>query len=133
MGKQKVFSLLICVFLLLAGAQMSFANGIRTTSVDSTIVIDPLPNPGHDKPHSPAVIPISASLQLVTSSVLLTFSYNLGVIDVEIQNTTTDTYVSGTIETQFLCATIPVTGGSGHYTLLFILPSGKQYFGEFNI
>ena len=67
------------------------------------------------------------------SSVLLTFSSNLGEIEVEVMNTTTGGYVSGTIDSQFHYATIPITGGSGHYLIIFTLPSGRKYGGEFDV
>ena len=65
------------------------------------------------------------------SSVLLTFTSNLGEIEVEVMNTTTGDYISEMIDTQFLSATVPITMGPGHYLILFTLPSGRQYKGEF--
>ncbi|MBR1927031.1 MAG: hypothetical protein IJ840_04685 [Bacteroidales bacterium] len=38
-----------------------------------------------------------------------------------------------TADTRYLSATIPITMGSGHYVLLFTLPSGKRYIGEFDV
>ena len=32
-----------------------------------------------------------------------------------------------------LSATVPITMGPGHYIILFTLPSGQQYAGEFNV
>ena len=100
---------------------------------DSIIVLDPFPIPGNDIPRSPTVVPISASYEPLLSSVLLTFTSNLGEIEVEITNTTSGGYVSGTIDTQYLSSMIPISMGSGHYILLFTLPSGRQYIGEFDI
>ena len=37
------------------------------------------------------------------------------------------------IDTQFLYATVPITMGSGHYLILFTLPSGLRYKGELDI
>ena len=67
------------------------------------------------------------------SSVLLTFSSNLGEIEVEVMNTTTGGYDSGVVDSQFLSAVIPITGGSGHYLITFTLPSGRKYGGEFDV
>ena len=67
------------------------------------------------------------------SMVFLTFTFNLGEIEVEVMNATTGGYDTGTIDSQFLFATVPITLGPGHYFILFTLPSGRQYKGEFDI
>ena len=67
------------------------------------------------------------------SSVLLTFTSNLGEIEIEEMNTTIGGYASGTIDSQFHYATIPITGGSGHYLIIVTLPSGRKYGGEFDV
>ena len=97
------------------------------------IVIDPLPglNPGHG-PKSPPVVPISANYDSMLSSVILYFTSNLGEIEVEVVNTTTGGYDAGTINTQLLYETVPITMGPGHYLIIFTLPSGRQYKGEFD-
>ena len=110
--------------------------GMAMSELEDTvavIVIDPLPGlipPGHG-PKSP--VPISASYESMMSSVILYFTSNLGEIEVEVLNTTTGGYVSDFVDTQFLYATIPIIMGPGHYILLFTLPSGRQYIGEFDI
>ena len=72
---------------------------------DTIIVIDPLPEiPPSTGPRSPALVPISASYEPLLSSVLLTFTSNLGEIEIEVLNTTTGGYDSGMIDTQFLYA-----------------------------
>ncbi len=81
----------------------------------------------------PTTVPISASYEAMLSTLFLTFTSNLGEIEVEVMNTTTGGYDSGTIDTQFLYATVPITMGPGHYIILFTLPSGQRYKGEFDI
>ena len=64
----------------------------------------------------------ASSPQTVTDTIIiLYFSSNLGDIEVE------------AIDTQFLSAIVPVTGGPGHYIITFTLPSGQQYQGEFDV
>ena len=64
----------------------------------------------------------ATSPQTVTDTIIiLYFSSNLGEIEVEV------------IDTQFLSAIVPVTGGPGHYIITFTLPSGQQYQGEFDV
>ena len=101
---------------------------------DTVITILPFPSPTDPPiPRSPSVVPINASYESMISSVILTFSYNLGEIEVEVLNTTSGGYDSGTVGTQFLYATVPITMGPGHYLILFTLPSGQRYKGELDI
>ena len=101
---------------------------------DTAIVIDPLPGVSPvTGPRSPALIPIVAYYDSSVSSVLLSFKSNLGVIEVEVLNSTTGGYSSIFVDTQFLYSVIPITLGSGHYIIIFTLPSGQQYQGEFDI
>ena len=79
------------------------------------------------------IVPISASYERLISSVILAFNSNLGEIEVEVVNTTTGGYDAGTIDTRLLYATVPITMGPGHYLIIFTLPSGRQYKGEFDI
>jgi len=106
---------------------------MKVVAADSAIVISPIPDQdsGSHGPRMPGIIPISASYESMLSSVLLTFTSNLGEIEVEVMNTTTGDYISEMIDTLFLSATVPITMGPGHYLILFTLPSGRQYKGEF--
>ena len=110
------------------------ATSVSRSSRDSIIVISPVGDPGTDGngPRSPAIVPISASYEPLLSSVFLTFTSNLGEIEIEVINTTIGGYFSAFVDTQFLYATVPITMGPGHYMLLFTLPSGRQYKGEFD-
>ena len=100
---------------------------------DTVIVIWPNPeiDPG-GRPRSEVFVPISASYDSMLSSVILYFTSNLGEIEVEVLNTTTGGYDAGTIDSQLLYATVPITMGPGHYLIIFTLPSGRQYKGEFD-
>ncbi len=102
---------------------------------DSVIVITPFMGDNNEGygPRSPALVPISASYEAMLSTLFLTFTSNLGEIEVEVLNTTSGGYDSGTVDTQFLYATVPITMGPGHYLILFTLPSGQRYKGELDI
>lgn len=101
---------------------------------DTVIIIRPNPeiDPG-GRPRSEVFVPISASYDSMLSSVILYFSSNLGEIEVEVLNSTTGGYDFGIIDTQFLSATIPISFGPGHYIIIFTLPSGQRYRGEFDV
>ena len=121
-----------CVLALTTIAGNAAASETLASCKDSSIVITPIGDQGGDG-HGvrlPAQIPISASYEAMLSTVFLTFSHNLGEIEVEVMNTTTGGYDSGTTDTQYLYATVPITMGPGHYIILFTLPSGQRYKGE---
>lgn len=128
------FLFCFCISLFINGNSANASVAI-VPSQDSIIVIDPIPIlfPDNNIPRLPVLVPISASYESLLSSVLLTFTSNLGEIEVEVLNTTTGGYFSDFVDTQFLYATIPITMGPGHYVLLFTLPSGRQYKGEFDV
>ena len=104
-----------------------------TEAADTVIIIEPMP--GYVPPigpKAPAIIPISANYDSMLSQIFLNVTSNLGEIEVEVLNTTTGGYDAGTIDTQLLYATVPITMGPGHYLIIFTLPSGRQYKGEFD-
>ena len=115
----------------------SLSNEIKAVSekADSGVVIYPIPeqDSGAHGPRLPMLVPISASYEAMLSTLFLTFTSNLGEIEVEVMNTTTGGYDSGTVDTQFLYAAVPITMGPGHYLILFTLPSGQRYKGELDI
>ena len=124
-----------CFLLLFAASMFAFSNITQARPVcneasDSSIVIIPFPISHPKPPKAPAYVPISASYEAMISTVFLTFTSNLGEIEVEVMNTTSGGYDSGTIDSQFLSATVPLTMGPGHYIILFTLPSGQRYKGE---
>lgn len=130
--------LFLIIFGTLSLSIMSHGKTIMTESphvnVADTVIINPFPDidPG-GRPRSPALVPISAIYESMLSTVFLTFTSNLGEIEVEVMNTTNGYYDSGSIQTWPLYAIIPISGGPGHYIILFTLPSGQQYKGEFDI
>lgn len=127
----------IITLLIIAVSLLCYQSPLKAMNyaADTAIVILPTPgtNPGPDGPRSPAFIPISAYYDSLVSSVLLSFRSNLGEIEVEVLNSTTGGYSYTLIDTQFLYSVIPITLGSGHYIIIFTLPSGQQYQGEFNV
>ena len=137
--KKYLLFLLPISLVISFSVQDSFATNTEwsypVTVADSIIVISPIPelDSGSHGPRAPMVVPISASYDSMLSSVILSFTSNLGEIEVEVLNTTTGGYVSDFVDTQFIYATIPITMGPGHYILLFTLPSGQRYRGEFDL
>lgn len=125
--------ILISVIFIISLENNCYAIPVTTFSADSTITIIPFPISNPTPPKAPAVVPISASYESILTSVILAFSYDLGEIEVEVLNTISGFFNSGFIDTQFLSAVIPISGGPGHYIITFTLLSGQQYCGEFDI
>ena len=78
------------LFSLLLSTQI-FAEDIQSHCTDSAIVIIPFLGEGDEGtgPRAPVIVPISASYESTMSSVILSFTSNLGEIEVEVLNTTT--------------------------------------------
>lgn len=132
MYKTSPFLFSISILALCIGFQINLkAEMAPCYSRDSIIVINPYPLP-NNPPKTPSNVPISASYETITSSVILWFSQSMGVIGVDVLNSTNGGFCSYNIDTQYLYAIIPINLGSGHYILTFTLPSGQQYQGEFN-
>ena len=124
---------LILIFSLFVSTSLLASNPLNCRA-DSVLTIEPLPNihPGTG-PRSEVILPFSASFNSTTRIVTLTFTSDLGEIEVEVLNTYTGGYDSGIVDTQYLSAIIPITLGNGHYIITFTLPSGQQFQGEFNV
>ena len=133
MHSKYYLSLILSVLVFCTVQAPSFAT--ITSAADSVIVIDPFPgfDPGNGGPKAPVFVPISASYDSVTSSVILFFTNNLGEIEVEVLNSTTGGRFTSIVDTQFLYAIIPVNLGPGHYIITFTLPSGQQFQGDFYV
>ena len=128
--KYLIISVLLSIFFFDGYAKPASS---PQTVTDTIIIIDPIHEPDIPIPRTPSMVPISATYNSMMSSILLYFESNLGEIEVEVLNTYTGYYDSGYINTLFLSAIIPITGGQGHYIITFTLPSGQQYQGEFYV
>ena len=126
-------SLLFVLVFAIATTLPAIESHAMQSAADTAIVINPFPGfePGTGGPKAP--VPVSASYEPFLSSVVLSFSQNLGVIEVEVFNTSNGYYDSDFVNTLFLSAVIPICGGPGHYIITFTLPSGQQYGGEFDV
>lgn len=133
MKNQSIISALLILLCFFFSTYRGYSKETVSACPDSIIVIDPIPgqDPDPERPRSEGV-PILASYESVLSSLLLSFTRNLGEIEVEVLNSTTGGFCSDFIDTRYLYAVIPITFGSGHYIITFTLPSGQQYQGEFN-
>ena len=68
-----------------------------------------------------------------TKLVVVTVQSNLGMVDFSITNHNTGEYLDGEFNAQPGSYPIPISGSSGNYTALFILPDGRRLEREFVI
>lgn len=124
----------ISFLMAIAISMPSFAHVEEKCSVDTVIVIAPLPGPiPGGIPHSPTLVPISVSYESSLSVLTIMFHFNLGEVEIDVLNVTTGGYYSGIVDSQYLSSILPITMGPGHYIITFTLSSGQQYQGEFDV
>lgn len=126
------------IFLLFFSLMVMTAEAIPKTTPayksDTSIVIIPIVDQGTEG-HGvrlPGLIPVTVSYESISHLLLFTFNYDLGLIEVELINTTAFSYESVSIDTSPLSAQLPVSSYPGHYIIRLTLPSGRQYKGEFD-
>lgn len=127
MKKPKTLLLAIIAMMALFSSQ-----AIASVSYDdnSTILIHQLPTDPIGAPRSPAFNPFTAYLN--GDAVVLNCSAPYGNVAVTLISTAGDYYTT-VFDTEDGSVIIPVSGLSGHYTLLLTTASGSQFIGEFDI
>lgn len=80
-----------------------------------------------------ANVPICAYYEEFLSSVCLTFSQNLGDLDITITNLTDGTYADYEVDSSLGSAILPMSGNTGIYNVLIVTAGGIQYGGEFEV
>ncbi len=78
---------------------------------------------------SPAVIPIRAYYDDLTSSVCILFQQNLGIIDITITNIFTGDHCTYVADSSAGGVTLPISGETGRYHIVLLLPNGRGYAG----
>ena len=121
--------LLIVLSILCMGAVES-----KSVNNNPQIPIQVIISTGQESPHrAPAYVPIQAYYQEILSSVCMTFSQNLGVLDITITNLTDGTYADYEVDSSLGSAMLPISGEEGFYTIEIVLTSGVQYIGQFEL
>ncbi len=78
-------------------------------------------------------IPIYACYENILSSVCMSFSQNIGFLDIMITNLSTSAHVDYEVDSSLGSAILPIPGNEGIYNILIITAGGIQYGGEFEI
>lgn len=117
--------ILSSLLMLCCIAASSMAQNEPDQYVDFQIVAQ-----GHvDTPiyRNPANVPVHGYYVSAINTVFLSFSYDLGVVTVSIENTTTGESSSESVPTNSGIQVIPLTFGSGLYSIALVTPEGDQY------
>lgn len=119
--KRFITSLLVVFsFLAIANAQ----NG-NNQNVDFQIVAqDNISTPIY---RSPVDVPITGYYVSSCNMLFLSFAYDLGDINVVIENAYTGEYLSETISTNMGVQSIPLREDEGYYTIIISIPNGLRY------
>lgn len=76
-------------------------------------------------------IPITCTL--LPETILVNYLLSLGPVSIEIENQTTGEYSQTLVNALAGPMVLPISGSAGQWTIMFTLPSGVQYYGEFDI
>lgn len=82
-------------------------------------------------PRMPTMAPIHAFV--FGNTIYLSFSSNLGEIDVVLYEESEGVVLQTSIDSSDLSAALPFSGVSGEYTITFSLSNGVEYEGAFTI
>lgn len=130
------FVLPLCLSLFLAFSGSICLPAIADDSdgkKEGIVIVSKKPYEDKNVFRAPAFIPIAAEYSYRYASIYVYFAYEVGVVNVEISNLNTGETVSETIDSGFDSHVIPISGSPGAYCLSFVLESGSEYYGEFEI
>ena len=82
---------------------------------------------------APAFIPMQAYYDGFLTSVCVQFLQNIGDVEVTITNLSTGDYVNYNVGSSTGGVFLPISGVEGTYRIVFLLTSGVEYEGEFEI
>lgn len=124
----KKYSLLLILLVL-----CSF-NGKGATYSDggNPIVILPANHTGTTFPNR-SIVPIEAYYSSLASSVVVSFTVDLGSVDVVVSNIDAGETVEVTIDSYDAPSFISIPWTEGLVSVQFILDDGQLYYGEFNL
>ena len=123
------------IIIILASILMSLAFGsLNATSDEGVVVVTILPasHVGTTVPNR-SLPPIEAYYSSCISSVIVSFTNNIGDVDVVLTNLFTGESYEGSINAYGMPVLIPISGTEGVYTINFTLENGDEYIGEFEL
>lgn len=123
---------LILSFLVASLATLPLFSISHVQREEEQIVILPANSFDAERPNRTNV-PIEAYYNSALSSIIVFFSENLGPVQTTITNITTGDIFEDTINAYGTPAIFPVLESGCSYMLLFTLPNGDAYYGEFEL
>lgn len=124
----KLATSIIC----LAVMALSFSILNAQSDNDTNIVIIPANSTETTIPNR-CDVPISAMYDAASCSLIVWFSQNLGLVDFSLYCFETGNTLETTINAYGAPAIFPVLQSGCSYMLLFTLPNGDAYYGEFEL
>ena len=88
-------------------------------------------NPPGDRPRSSSPIPISA--YVISNTIYITFSNDLGEVDVTVEEASQGIILQTSVDSSELSAILPFGGAAGEYMISFTLQTGVSYCGLFEL
>lgn len=122
----------ICVFTAVAAVSAK-ASVEMVAPIDSLDYIGGNTGTGGGRNLSVNDLQVSVLDFLGTKLLIITVQSNLGTVDFTITNHNTGEYLDGELNAQPGSYPIPISGSSGNYTALFVLPDGRRVEREFVI
>ena len=132
---KKAITFFAAILMVFVSVSLSFASVVNNGDnnedkeidirIGSKIIVG-----GH---RAPARIPISVTYISFMSALRITFSNNLGEVEVNVTNHSTGACLDGTLDASTGTAIIPISGDEGFYTVTFVLAGGTEYYGEFEL
>lgn len=124
--------LLVCVFTAVAAVSAKASIGVVAPS-DSIDLIGGGSGTGGGRSQFTNDLQVFVLDFFSTKLLVVTVQSNLGMVDFTITNHNTGEYLDGEFNAQPGSYPIPISGSSGNYTALFILPDGRRVEREFVI
>lgn len=121
--------LLVIACLMLAITALSSPIGKTMGEVINIPIQNPDDQPGGQPRSQPL---FSASLDSDLNILSISSIYNVGEVNVVIENLTTGEYVEDSFNSS-ISALFPISGNSGLWTITLSLESGEEYHGIFEI
>lgn len=133
MVRKNVFPMLVLVGLILACFSTTASEPSQTSSRDP----HEIPIRTHDEeilppgaPRTPAIIPISCSLDDVTGYLHFSFLFPMGDVTITLTEVVAGVVSTDNYSTSSCFVAVPVSG-PGTYDISILLESGTEYVGQF--
>ena len=129
---KKHITLFVSALMIILSSLSAFAS--FSTEEGTQIIIRPANETEIERPHrAQESIPISAYFDGFTSTVFVSFTSNIGEVEMVIANMLTGETQYEEVDAYLAPVAVPISGTEGTYSIVFTLLDGTEYIGEFEI